>query len=153
MDRVQNIIDRYLGAGKEALLSVLQEIQEEEGYLNAESIHKVSYCLGIPENRIYSIATFYDQFKFSPRARKTIRICEGTACHIMGSSLVAGEIKKQIGIEPGQRTKDNEYELEFVECMGACSQAPAMEINDRYYNKVTPEKLRQILEHLSNFEE
>lgn len=153
MDNLHDIIDRYKSSGKEALLSVLQEIQEEEGYLSMEVIHEVSHSLNVPENQIYSIATFYDQFKFVPQARRRIRICEGTACHILGSSIVVREIKKLLGIEPGQMSKDNEYGLELVECMGACSQAPAMQINERYYNRVTPEKLRQILEHLSKIEE
>lgn len=146
MDALERIFDKYPNAGKDALIPVLQDIQDELGYLSAAAVRNVSEFLKIPVNRIYSIATFYDQFRFAETGRKHIRICRGTACHVMGSLSLVHEVRKQLAIEPGQSTKDGQFSLEGVQCMGACSLAPVVEVDGKYCENVSPEKLRQIIE-------
>lgn len=153
MDALERILNKYPNTGKDSLIPVLQDIQEEFGYLSPEAVHKAGEYLNIPVNRIYSIATFYDQFRFSPRGKKHIRICRGTACHVMGSQGVMNEVKKQLNLDPGQNTKDGLFSLEAVQCMGACSLAPVVEVDGKFHDKVSPDKLRLIIEQNWNPEE
>ncbi len=144
-EEVRRILEKNSRGGADVLIPVLQEIQEIEGYLSPEIISEVSRSMGIAENRIYSIASFYDQFSFVPRGRKHIRVCSGTACHVNGSEAVVNEIHKQIGIKPGARTKDGWFSLETVPCMGACSLGPVVEIDNKHFSHVTAEKIRNII--------
>ncbi len=144
-EEIRRILEKSSRGGTDALMPVLQEIQAIEGYLSPEIISEVSRYMGIAENRIYSIASFYDQFSFVPRGRKHIRVCSGTACHVNGSEAVVQEINKQLGIKPGQKTKDGWFSLEIVQCMGACSLGPVVEIDGRHYDHVIPEKMRNII--------
>lgn len=144
-EEIRRILEKNSQGGADVLIPLLQEIQALEGYLSRETIVEVSRYTGIAENRIYSIASFYDQFNFMPRGRKHIRVCSGTACHVNGSEAVIQEINKQLGIKPGQKTKDGWFSLEVVQCMGACSLGPVVEIEGRHYDRVTPEKMRNII--------
>lgn len=152
-DAIDGLLERFPSKGKECLIQVLQEVQELEGYLSDQSIRKVSEYLTIPASRIYSIATFYDQFRFTPQGRYHIRICRGTACHVLGSSTILAELEKQLGITAGNTTRSGMFSLEVVSCMGACSLSPVISINGTFYDHVTLAKIRDILLLYRNREE
>lgn len=153
METIDKILDRYPNAGKDALIPILQDIQNELNYLTEEAIVKTGRYLQIPTSRIYSIATFYDQFRFAPQGKKHIRICKGTACHVMGAQAVINEVGKQLSIDHGQTAKNGLFSLEVVHCMGACSLAPVVSVNGDFHDKVTPEKMRRIIETYRSQEE
>lgn len=128
-----------------AIISILQEIQEYYHYLPNELFPYISEKTGLSEAKIYSVATFYENFSLEPKGKYIIKICDGTACHIRSSQLLADEIEKLLGIRPGETSQDGEFTLETVNCLGSCAIAPVMVMNDIYYGKVTPVKLRDII--------
>lgn len=149
----RRLADRFPNAGKENLIQMLQEIQREQGYLTDNDIRCVGKYIRMPVSRIYSIATFYNQFRFSPIGRYHFRVCRGTACHVIGSVTVLQEITKQLGIEPGQTTRNGQFSLEVVSCMGACSLAPVIAVNGVYHAQADQEKIRRIIDELRNKED
>lgn len=149
----RRLSDRFPNAGKENLIQMLQEIQREQGYLTDNDIRCVGRYIRMPVSRIYSIATFYNQFRFAPAGRFQVKVCRGTACHVMGSVTVLQELVKQLGIEPGQTTRNGQFSLEVAECMGACSLSPVIAVNDVFYENITPEKIRRIIDDYSAREE
>ena len=146
---LENILDRYPANKKEALLPVLQEIQKEQGYLTEEILHEVGRHLNMPPNKVYAVASFYDQFRFRPNGLFHIRLCRGTACHLYGSSTYLGELEKQLKVKQGGTSRDKRYSLEVVNCMGACESAPVLRINDIFYSHVTPDELIRIIHSLN----
>jgi NADH-quinone oxidoreductase subunit E len=142
---LEQILQNYPRAQRDALIPILQAIQEQEGYLSREAITKVGEYLQLPASKIYGVATFYNQFRFQPVGKFHIMICRGTACHVKGSAKVLEAFKRELKIEPGQTTKDGLFSLEVVACLGACGQAPVIAVNGEFLAKVEPEKVRSIL--------
>jgi len=143
---IDEIIRKYLNTQRDSLIPILQEIQEELGYLSEEAIVKVGEYLKLPSSKIYSVATFYDQFRFEPKGKFNIRICRGTACHVDGSEAVLREVERQLKISAGQTTRDGMFSIEVVNCIGACGIAPVIAINGDFYNKITPANIREIIQ-------
>lgn len=143
---IDEIIRKYLNTQRDSLIPILQEIQEELGYLSEEAIIKVGEYLKLPSSKIYSVATFYDQFRFEPKGKFNIRICRGTACHVAGSEAVLREVERQLKISAGQTTRDGMFSIEVVNCIGACGIAPVIAINGDFYNKITPANIREIIQ-------
>jgi len=143
---IDEIIRKYLNTQRDSLIPILQEIQEELGYLSEEAIIKVGEYLKLPSSKIYSVATFYDQFRFEPKGKFNIRICRGTACHVAGSESVLREVERQLKISAGQTTRDGMFSIEVVNCIGACGIAPVIAINGDFYNKITPANIREIIQ-------
>jgi len=144
---IDELVSRYKQAVPESLLSLLQEIQDEFGFLNEEAIVKVGQRLNLPASKVYGIATFFDQFRFVSQGRFHIRVCRGTACHMNGSASVLREVEKIIKIREGQTTRDGYFSLEAVSCMGACSNGPVINVNGEFYNAVTLSGIATIIEH------
>lgn len=142
-----NILNRHPTDGPENLIPLLQEIQNEEGFLSENSLIEVGRHLNIPTSRIYGVATFYNQFRFQPQGKYNIQVCRGTACHVLGSASVLDVIKKQLKIEVGQTTKDGLFSLEVVACIGACGLAPVICINGNFHAKITKESLKEIIDN------
>jgi len=130
------------------VVSALQALQEKYGYLPAEELMNLSRVNGIPGVDIYSVATFYNQFKFKKPAKYILAVCRGTACHVKNSESLLEQAKKLLKIEVGESTKDGLITLEVVRCIGACAKAPAIMVNDVVYGDMTYEKLRQLIESL-----
>ncbi len=130
------------------LIPLLQDIQAETGYLTDEIIGKVSEHLHIPANRVYGVATFYDQFRFKPRGRYHIRVCRGTSCYLCSSSSYLKEIEKLLKIQCGTVSRDKKFSLEAVSCMGGCSQSPVIRINTTYYHHLSIADLSGIIRSL-----
>lgn len=144
-EKMNAILARYPSAKREHLIPLLQEVQEEFGYLSREAVVRIGEHLGLPASKIYGVATFYNQFRFQPKGRFHIMVCRGTACHVKGSAAVLDAIKSVLRIESGQTTRDGMFSLEVVACIGACGLAPVICINDEFFGNLSPDKARQIL--------
>ena len=143
-ERIDKILLSFKGKSDE-LIPVLQQVQKEFGYLSGESMLEIARFTGVPESRVYSVATFYAQFRFTPIGRNHIVVCRGTACHVRGAVRVLEKIENILGIKEGETTPDMEYSLETVACIGACGLAPNMVINDKTYGRLTIKKVTEIL--------
>jgi NADH-quinone oxidoreductase subunit E len=127
------------------LIPILQEIQECDGYLTEEALRELAQVTDISENEIYGVATFYAQFRFKPPAKHTIRVCEGTACHVRGGRQVMDEFHHRLGVRTGETTDDGEYELQRIACIGCCALAPTVTVDGAVHARVTPTKVRSIV--------
>jgi NADH-quinone oxidoreductase E subunit len=145
MNSVESVLKHYPRAGRDALIPILQEVQEEQGYLSRESVTQISRHLKLPASKIYGVATFYNQFRFQPRGKYHFMVCRGTACHVKGSSRVLETAQKQLKLKPGQTTRDEMFSLEVVACMGACGLSPVVNLNGEFYARVTPQRLARII--------
>ncbi len=145
LSKVDSLIEPYLGK-KEMVIPALQKVQDHFGYLPRPAVERVSKQMRIPLSRIYGVATFYAQFKMKPRGRYIIRVCKGTACHIQGSPKIAERIEDILSIESGETTDDLRFTLEEVACIGACALAPVIMINDNPHGRLTPDKVKDILD-------
>jgi len=127
----------------EALISLLQAVQEHLGYLPPEVLGTVARHARVPRSRVYGVASFYSQFRFNPVGRQRVAVCRGTACHVSGARMILEELERDLGIHEGQTTDDMEYSLETVACIGCCGLAPCISVNDEVSAKLTPKKVRK----------
>ena len=146
MNAVDAILQNHPRAGRDALIPILQEVQEKQGYLSREAVIRISKHLNLPATKLYGVATFYNQFRFQPKGKYHFMVCRGTACHVKGSSRVLDMAQKLLKLKPGQTSRDRLFSLETVACMGACGLSPVMNLNGEFYAKVTPQKLVQIIQ-------
>jgi NADH-quinone oxidoreductase subunit E len=142
---IEEVIAKY-PKGREHLISILQEVQAEYGYLSKESIYRISDYLGLPSSKIFGVATFYNQFKLNAPGRIQVAICRGTACHVKGSLNLLDNCRQLLGIEVGQTSKDGLFSLETVACLGCCSIAPAMMVNGRFFGRLDKKMLEELIE-------
>jgi NADH-quinone oxidoreductase subunit E len=150
---IESILKKYDNCNRDSLISLLQDIQENEGYLSEEAIVKTGEKLKIPTSKIYGVATFYNQFRFEPTGKYHVMVCRGTACHVLGSLTVLQELEKVLKIKAGQTSRDGLFSIEVVACMGACGLAPVININGSFYAKVTSESIKEIIESYRKKEE
>ena len=129
----------------ETLLSVLQDIQTEFGYLPEEKLIETAKTLDMPLIDVYGVATFYKSFSLTPKGRHQVKACLGTACHVRGASRIVDEIERKLGIEPGETSEDGEFSLETVMCLGCCAIGPVVVIDGKYYGQMMLTKLESIL--------
>ncbi len=149
--KVAEIIERHIGQ-RDALITVLQELQEAFGYLAERHLRYVSQGLGIPLSRIYGVATFYNQFRFSAPGKYVVRVCRGTACHVSHSPAILVALKAHLGIGEDQTTADGVFTLQTVACMGCCSLAPVITVGDTTFGRMTPESAVETLERVRSGE-
>ena len=146
MVEIESIFSKYPDVGRDNLIPILQDVQDNEGYLSKESIVEVSSFLNIPSSKIFGVATFYNQFRFQPNGKFHIQVCRGTACHVLGSATVLNEIEKLLKVKAGNTTRDGLFSIEVVACIGACGLAPVVSINGEFYAKVTAASLAEIID-------
>ncbi len=127
------------------LITVLQELQARIGYLPEAVVNELARLSGVPTSRIFGIITFYAQFSTEPSGRHKICVCHGTACHVAGAARVTEALEQELGVSDGHTTPDGEFTLDSVACMGACSQAPVMRIDDETFGNLTPEAARGVI--------
>lgn len=127
------------------LIPVLHEIQEEIGYLPVEVQRYVSKNLGIAMSKIYGVISFYSFFTTEAKGEHTLGVCMGTACYVKGAEDIMNRIKEELDIESGQTTKDNKFTMTVTRCLGTCSMAPVIMIDDQVYGNLSPEKVPEIL--------
>jgi len=135
---------RYDGAPGE-LIPLLQSAQDHFGYIPRRAISHISGVTGIPESDIYGVITFYSQFRLLPMGKYVVRACAGTACHVSGARMIIETIEDELGIEVGDTTEDGLFTLNTVACIGCCSLAPVIMINDDTHGRLTPASLRKLL--------
>ncbi len=133
----------------DALIPLLQQIQEAYGYLPQPILEQVSVRTGIPTSRMYGVATFYAQFYLRPHGKHTVRCCRGTACHVRGGKKIISTVKSALGLDEGETKTDMSFSFETVACLGACALAPVTVVDTTYYGKMTPRRAEQILGHLA----
>ncbi len=128
-----------------ALIPLLQSAQDSYGYIPEKAIYYISEVVNIPAAEIYGVITFYSQFRLKPLGKNVIRICEGTACHVNGAKNILRVLGNELGIAVGETSEDGVFSLQSVACLGCCSLAPVMMINDETYGNLDPEKTKQVL--------
>jgi NADH-quinone oxidoreductase subunit E len=141
------ILDRYRGQ-RDALMTVLEEIQVHYGYLPRTALEYTARELRFPLAQVYGVATFYNLFQLNPPGRYTVRVCKGTACHVSGSPAILSYLKAKLGIDEEETTPDGLFTLQTVACMGACSLAPVVAVNEQTNGRMTPEGAWDALAHL-----
>ncbi len=132
------------------LIEVLQDAQEQYGYISEEIMVTISKELGIPLIEVYSVASFYKAFSLKPRGKNVITICTGTACHVRGSKLILNQATGQLGVAPGEMTDDGLFTIENVNCLGACALAPVVTEKGSCHHHMSPGKLRKLIKSLKS---
>jgi len=127
------------------LISLLQQVQHKFGYISNEAMLAIADFLEIPESRVYGIATFYNQFRFTPLGRHAVKVCMGTACHLAGGPLVMEAMARELEVDVGGITPDHDFSLDRVACIGCCALAPVVAVNDDVYPRMTPPKVEEML--------
>ena len=127
------------------VINVLHKVQGEYGYLPAEIQELVAKELGIPVSRVYGIVSFYSFFTMTPKGEHPISVCLGTACYVRGAEKVLDELKRQLGIGVGEVTPDGKFSLTCLRCVGACGLAPVIEVGEKVYGRMTPDRVKDVL--------
>jgi NADH-quinone oxidoreductase subunit E len=137
---LRDILSRYQGRVNE-LIPMLLEVQENFSYLPEEAIKSIAGFIDIPEGNIYSVSSFYSQFRLTPVGRQHVTVCRGTACHVRGAPQILSELEREIGIAEGETSDDLEYTLESVACIGCCALAPCLKVNANVHGEMTAQKV------------
>lgn len=143
------VVERILEGRRsqpQQLVEVLQDVQEAFGYVPQDVMKTVSKELGVPVIQVYRVANFYKAFSLTPRGRHVLTVCMGTACHVRGAPRMLDEVQGQLGIDPGQTTKDGMFTLERVNCLGACAMGPVVVLDGQYHAKMNAGKLRELIQ-------
>ena len=143
LEKYDKIFTKFKGKGEE-LIPILQKTQEKFGFLSEESMSAIAKFLKIPESKVFGVATFYAQFRFKPKGKNHIMLCRGTACHVKGAPRILEEIENNLGIKEGETSADLEYSIESVACIGACSLAPCITVNEKVHADLTPQKIENL---------
>jgi len=144
IQKVESFIEKYNNK-KKALISILQDIQSEYNYLPQEALTLVSKKLGIPLIDVVGVATFYRAFSLEPRGKHLVTVCLGTACHVRGAPKILEEFEKKLEIKAGETTKDMQFSLETVACLGCCAIGPVVVVDGDYYAQTNIRKVGPIL--------
>ncbi len=147
-----SVVDKILALHEkkqQAIIAILQEIQEEYHYLPQEIFPHLAEELGMSEARIFSVATFYENFSLAPKGKYVIKICDGTACHVRKSVPILERLRQELGLSEEKKTTDDlMFTVETVSCLGACGLAPVLTVNDVVYSAMTPDKASELLKTL-----
>jgi len=128
--QVDKIIER-IGTGAQMAIPLLQAVQNEFGYVPIEAIEHIASTTGMSETKLYGVVTFYSQFRLEPVGEKIIKVCHGTACHVAGAEGVTDALEERLEIADGETTVDGKYTLESVACLGCCSLAPVVAVDEK----------------------
>ena len=143
-NRLTAIIEKRKGE-KWGLIPLLQEIQEEVGYIPPEAIEPVAEALNLFPSEVQGVITFYSGFSLTPKGKYVLKVCRGTACHVKGGQSLLRLMKGDLGLEDGETSEDYQFTLETTACLGACALAPTMMVNRTYFGKLSPVKVNSIL--------
>ncbi len=133
---------------KTKIITVLQQVQHEFGYLSREALTFISQQLKIPEIDVFGVATFYAQFRFNKPGKHPVKVCEGTACHVRGGKALMQAVERELHISHGETTEDERFSLERVACLGCCALAPVMVVDEDVYGSCTTTKVGEILKNI-----
>lgn len=141
---VADILDK-LGTSREKLIPILQQVQNKLGYLPTLAMHKIAENMKIPAVDVYGIATFYNQFRLNPPGKHQFKVCMGTACYMVGGNIALDSFERRLSIKEGETTPDREFSLERVACVGCCTLAPVVLVDEEVEGHVTPTRVDGIL--------
>ena len=146
-NKLEKIFQKYENQ-KGNLIPIMQNIQEIEGFLSKESIKLIAKKTGISVAEIYGVATFYSLFRLKPQGKHIIRVCQGTACHVGNSKDILRAVREKLNLnETDETTAYNEFTIMEVACLGCCSLAPVIMIDDKTYGKLTPNSVKKIIDN------
>ncbi len=146
-----DIVSEYVKK-KSVLIPTLHKIQEDNGFLPGEILGDLSKKIDLPLAEIYSVASFYKQFHFSPRGKNIVRVCTGTACHVRGASNVTDAIQETFDVKEGETTEDLKLTFETVGCIGCCGLAPVATVNEEIIGEIGPKKLNDLIDEVNKEE-
>jgi len=135
------------------LIPILQKVQRRIGYLPQEALMEIARFTGVVPARVFGVATFYEQFRFRPIGKHTLRICRGTACHVRGSDKIVNDIQTRLQVSPGETTRDGLFTLETVACFGSCALAPVVLIDDSVKGRMTASQTRKMITDIADQEQ
>jgi len=141
---IDSVLKKY-SVDSSNLIPLLQDIQNEFGYISLPVVERIADYLKITENKIYGVASFFSQFRFTPRGRHSISACLGTACHVCGGEILLETLERELEVKPGECTADMRFDLNRVACLGCCALAPVLKVDGDIYGNVTVIKLKEIL--------
>jgi len=154
-EETRAIVDRILDNNKElpgATMVVLNGIQDAIGFISPDMQVHVAQKLGVPVSRVHGVVSFYSFFTTTPRGKHTIKFCIGTACYVGGINQIIEKAKQVLGIEPGETTEDGLITLEFCRCVGACSQAPVIVVDEMVQGRVKPNRFPKTIQDIKSQE-
>jgi NADH-quinone oxidoreductase subunit E len=133
------------GKQRENLIPILQNIQHRHSYLSTAAMKLVAAHLDIAVAEVYGVATFYNQFRFHPPGKHQIKVCMGTACHVVGGDIILENFERKLGIKEGETTPDGEFSIESVACVGCCALAPVAVVDEKTQSRMAPSKVEGLL--------
>ena len=144
---LEDVLAHYADV-KGSLITILQKTQEIYGYIPMDAVYHIAGRTGLTPAKILGVATFYSQFRFQAVGKYLIMICKGTACYVNGAERIIEAVQEELGIGDNQTTEDGLFSLSLVSCLGCCSLAPVMMINEDTYGSLTPDKVKKILREI-----
>jgi len=135
------------------VIPVLQEIQNTYGYVPPVAIERIAENMGVPASEIYGIVTFYSQFRLQPIGKNLIKVCHGTACHLSGAERIAEALAQAVDAKEGETSQDGNFTVERVACLGCCSLAPCIMVNNETHGRLTPEAISKVVSQVQEVEE
>lgn len=144
MEELQELLNSY-PTNRRSLLRILQAVQHKRGFLSEDALEEVARHLKISAAEVYGVATFYNQFRFIPYGKHHTVACLGTACHAMGGQLILDAFERELDIKAGEITPDHEWSLDRVGCIGCCTKAPVVVMDDAIHARMSPFKVEEVL--------
>ena len=141
---LNDVLEHYADV-KGSLITILQKTQDIYGYVPIDAVYHIAERTGLTPAKIMGVATFYSQFRFTAVGKYLIMVCKGTACYVNGAERIIDAISEELNIGNGETTEDGLFSLSIVSCLGCCSLAPVMMINEDTYGSLTPDKVKKIL--------
>lgn len=138
--KIRGFVAKSVKKHGDFLISILQDIQKRFNYLPEEVLKEVAEQLKISLRDVYGVASFYNSFSFAPKGKHIMTVCMGTACHIRGGERIVEALSKKLNIEPGGTTKDLQYTLETVNCLGCCAIGPIVVVDGEYHGEMNPQR-------------
>ncbi|MGB8952179.1 MAG: NAD(P)H-dependent oxidoreductase subunit E [Candidatus Aminicenantales bacterium] len=143
-EKIAEIVNRYQ-ADPGAIIAILQDLQEEYNYLPKNVLVQIAKELNIPLSRVLSLVTFYKAFSLKPKGKHPIHVCLGTACHVRGAQLVLEKFERELGIQPGETSEDQNFSLDAVRCVGCCGLAPVVMVGEEVHGKISQTKIPGVI--------
>ncbi len=147
---VVDAIIAKLGASEEMAIPVLQAVQDTYRYIPLEAVERIAATTEMTEAQLFGIATFYAQFRLTPVGERVVKVCHGTACHVSGAQGLTESLQTRLGVKDGENTPDMKYTLTHVACVGCCSLAPVVMVDDRTYGRLDRKKAADIINEFDN---
>lgn len=144
INKIKKIIETY-PKDRHYVLAVLQDMQAAFNYVPKLGLEKLSEYMNVSVSQLYSMATFYKALSLKPKGKHIIKVCNGTACHLRGSMNLVTGLKRELGIDPGETTKDMQFSVDLVNCLGCCALAPVMLVDENYHNRLKLEDVKSIV--------